>query len=99
MAISGDHFEGQFEEHKIEIVRTNLDKVTVVLVDGLEVVREPVALPHSWDADKVFEGGPCGKKHRLHAHSQLKKIFGFLPIDNEYTIQIDGKDVLFRRLR
>jgi hypothetical protein len=99
MGITGDHFEGQFEEHKIEIVRTNLDKVTVVLVDGYEVVHESVALPHNWDKDKEFQIGSCGKKHTLHAHSQLKKIFGFLPVDNEYTVVIDGQEVLFKRIK
>ena len=97
MGLMGDHFEGTFEEHKIELIRTNLDKKVVLLVDGYQIASESVALPHEWDKKKVFEVGACGKKHELHAHSALKKIFGFLPVDNEYTIEIDGREIFLKK--
>lgn len=97
MGIMGDRFEGTFEEHKVELVRTNLDKKVVVLVDGYQIASESVALPHEWEKHKEFEVGSCGKKHVLVAHSALTKIFGFLPVDNEYTLEIDGREIFLKK--
>ena len=96
MALMGDRFEGSFEKHKIELVRTNIDKQVVVLVDGKEIARESVMLPHHWDKTKEFE---CeGKKHVLAAHATVKKLLGILPIDNEYSIEIDGNPVALTKV-
>jgi hypothetical protein len=99
MSLMGDRFEGTFEEHKIELVRTNLDKKVVLFVDGQEIATESVALPHQWEKHKEFEVGSCGKKHTLVAHSTLKKLFGFLPIDNLYSIEIDGHEVTLEKTK
>lgn len=99
MAILGDHFEGEFEEHKVELVRTNLDKKVMVLVDGYQIVQESVALPHAWDKEKTFQVGSCGKQHKLVAHSALTKLFGFLPVDNEYTLHIDGREIFLKKTK
>jgi len=96
MGLMGDRFEGSFEKHKVEIVRTNIDKQVVVSVDGKEIARETVALPHQWDQTKEFE---CdGTKHTLAAHSVVKKLLGILPIDNEYSVEIDGKPVVLTKV-
>jgi hypothetical protein len=96
MALMGDRFEGSFEKHKVEVVRTNIDKQVVVSVDGMEIARESVALPHKWDQVKEFE---CdGKKHTLAAHSVVKKLLGIVPIDNEYSIEIDGNPVALTKV-
>jgi hypothetical protein len=97
MGLMGDRFEGTFEEHKIELVRTNLDKKVVIMVDDHQVASESVALPHEWEKTKVFETGSCGKKHELRAHSVVKKLLGFIPVDNEYTIHVDGREVLLKK--
>jgi len=89
MSIMGDRFEGTFEGHKIELVRTNLDKQVAILVDGNKIAEESVALPHQWDRTVEFELG--GVKHSLAAHSALKKLFGAIPYDNTYAIEIDGR--------
>jgi hypothetical protein len=99
MGIMGDSFEGTFEDHKVELIRTNLDKKVVIQVDGYIVASESVALPHEWDKVKEFEIGSCGKKHRLHAHSTVQKLLGFIPVDNEYTIDIDGHEVFLKRTK
>ncbi len=96
MGLLGDRFEGSFGAHKVEVVRTNLDKQVVVSVDGKEIARESVALPHAWDQTKEFE---CdGKKHTLAAHSVVKKLFGILPIDNDYSVEIDGASVALTKV-
>ena len=97
MGITGDRFEGTFDQHKIELVRTNIDKQVVVLVDGQQVASESVALPHEWEKRKEFEVG--GHKHTLVAHSTLKKLFGVIPIDNLYTIEIDGHEVALTKTK
>jgi hypothetical protein len=99
MGLMQDRFEGQFEEHKVELVRTNIDKQVVLTVDGQTIATESVALPHEWEKHKEFEVGACGKKHTLFAHSTVKKLFGFLPVDNEYTIQIDGQEVVLTKTK
>jgi hypothetical protein len=97
MGLMGDRFVGEFEGHRIELVRTNIDKKVVVTVDDYRIAEESVALPHSWEKEKEFSVGSCGKKHKLSAHSTLKKIFGFLPVDNEYKIEIDGQEVFLKK--
>ena len=91
MGITGDRFEGKFEQHTIEIVRTNLDKKVTLLVDGHEVFTESVALPHQWDRQSEFHFEGDGKKHTVAVHSAFKKLLGFLPYDNAYTIEVDGR--------
>jgi hypothetical protein len=95
MGLMGDRYEGSFDGHKIQVVRTNVDKQVVVLVDEREIARESVALPHQWEQKKEFEVG--GHKHTLAAHSVFKKLFGVVPIDNVYTVDIDGKAVELRK--
>lgn len=96
MGLMGDRFEGKFEKHTIEVVRTNIDKQVVVSVDGREIARESVALPHQWDQKKEFD---CdGTKHVLLAHSVLKKLFGVVPIDNVYSVEIDGNPVALTKV-
>jgi hypothetical protein len=91
MGLMGDRFTGSFDGHAIELVRTNLDKQVVITVDGREIARESVALPHSWDKTKSFDVD--GAPHTLTAHSMLKKMWGLIPYDNEYAIEIDGKTI------
>ena len=69
----------------------------VIEVDGKEIASESVALPHEWEEHKTFDAS--GEKHTLVAHSTLKKLFGILPIDNEYTVAIDGRDVLLKKTK
>ena len=90
MGLMADRFVGQFEQHRIDVVRTNLDKRVVVLVDGNEVIRESVALPHDWVRSANTEVGACGKTHRLVARSSVRRLFGAIPIDNRYVVEIDG---------
>jgi hypothetical protein len=92
MGILGDRFVGNWREHKVELVRTNVDKQVVILVDGNEIATESVAIPHTWDQVKEFALG--GASHKLHAHSALKKLWGLVPYDNEYAIEIDGEKVV-----
>ena len=99
MGLMGDRLEGTFEQHTIALVRTNLDKKVVVLVDQVEVASESVALPHEWEKRKEFQVGACGRTHTLVAHSALKKLFGLLPIDNEYTVEIDGQEISLKKTK
>ena|SRR5579883_747978 len=96
MALLGDRFVGKFGEHEVELVRTNIDKQVVIKVNGREIARESVALPHSWEQKKEFET-PDGTKHALVAHSALKKMWGLIPYDNEYSIEVDGKTVVLEK--
>jgi hypothetical protein len=99
MGLMEDRFEGKFEDHAVALVRTNLDKQVVVLVDDTQVASESVVLPHEWGKQKQFQVGSCGKQHTLVAHSTLKKLFGLLPIDNDYTVEIDGHAVVLTRTK
>ena len=49
MGIMGDRFEGTFEDHKIELVRTNIDKKVVVTVEPHEPeLRSSSGVPQSY---------------------------------------------------
>lgn len=93
MSLMGDRYLGRFEDHQIEIVRTNLDKQVEIRVDGVAIATESVALPHSWEQQKQFSSATCGKSHTLTAHGMLKKLFGVLPYDSTYAIEVDGTPV------
>jgi hypothetical protein len=92
MGLVTDRFVGTFEGLSIELVRTNLDKQIVILVDGKEVAHESVALPHTWDQAKEFTGTD-GRTHRIVAHSMLMKLWGLIPYESQYAIGVDGQSV------
>jgi hypothetical protein len=95
MGVMGDCYEGSFDGHTVQVVRSNVDKQVVVLVNGWEIARESVVLPHQWEQKKEFEVD--GYKHTLVAHSVYKKLFRVVPIDNVYTVEIDGKTVELKK--
>jgi len=96
MGITGDRYEGEFEGHKIELVRNNWDKTLALLIDGAKVAWESRVLPHDITLKGEFEHK--GVKHAVVAHSIVKKILG-LPLDADDGIEIDGKTLPLKKTK
>jgi hypothetical protein len=96
MGIMGDRYEGELDGHKIELVRNNLDKTLSLLIDGHKVAWESRILPHDITLEGEFEHG--GSKHKVVAHSTVKKILG-LPLDADDGIEVDGKPLPLRKTK
>ncbi len=96
MGIMGDRYEGEFEGHKIELVRDNVAKTLSLLIDSGTVAWESRVLPHDITLKGEFEHE--GAKHTVVAHSTVKKILG-LPLDADDGIEIDGKPLPLRKTK
>ena len=96
MGITGDRYEGDFEGHRIELVRDNLSKTLALVIDGSRVAWESRVLPHDITLKGEFEHK--GAKHSVVAHSNVKKILG-LPLDADDGIEIDGKPLPLRKTK
>ena len=83
MGILGERHAGTFEGHKLEIVRDNLTKRCVLLIDGVEVASESRAVPHDITLTATFEH--AGVTHKVVARSIVK---GLSATD---SIEIDRK--------
>jgi hypothetical protein len=94
MGIVGDRYEGEFEGHRIELVRDNLAKTLALVIDGSTVARESRILPH--DIVLVAELEHDRVKHTVVARSTVKRVLG-LPFDADDAIEVDGKPVPLRR--
>jgi len=96
MGFMGDRYEGEFEGHKIELVRDNLQKTLALVIDGTKVAWESRILPHDITLNGEFDHN--GVKHAVVAHSTVKKILG-LPLDADDGIEIDGKALPLRKTK
>ncbi len=83
MGILGDRYAGMYEGHTIMIVRDNLSKTLVLLIDGVRVASEDRAIPHDITLTATFEH--AGVTHRVVGRSIVK---GLSATD---SIEIDGK--------
>ena len=96
MGILGDRYEGELDGHAIVLVRNNLEKKLSLLIDGNTVAWESVILPHDVTLEGEFDHH--GHKHKVVAHSTVKKILG-LPLDADDGIEIDGKPLPLKKTK
>lgn len=96
MSITGDRYEGEFEGHKIELVRNNWVKTLSLLIDGERIAWEMQMLPHDVTLEGEFE--LKGQRHKIVARSVIKPLYG-LPIDSDDSVEIDGKPLALKKTR
>ena len=96
MTIAGERYEGDFDGHKIELVRDNVHKTLSLLIDGNRVAWESRIFPHDITLKGEFDHK--GTKHSVLAHSTVRAILG-LPLDADDGIEIDGKPLPLRKTK
>jgi hypothetical protein len=95
MGITGDHYEGEFEGHRIALVRNHWDKSLALVIDGDRVAWESRILPRDKTLSGEFEH--AGVRHTVVAHSAVRKVLG-LPLDADDGIEVDGKPLPLRKV-
>lgn len=86
MALTGDHYIGEYQGHTIELVRDNWVKMLTLWIDGQKVASESVMFPHNITLKASFEHH--GVTHQVTAKSLVDRL-----IFTKDSIEVDGAEI------
>jgi hypothetical protein len=101
MGITGDRYVGEFDGHKIELVRDNWAKTLELYVDGVQVAAESRVLPHDITLTATFQG-KSGATHQVTAKSIVNgpHIGRFaIGVTANDSIEIDGRAIAVQKTK